>query len=72
MFNSLQPTCNNEKFKYLERVLISFCFQPNSPVIICVYVECKLVIQYICLNQTVTHEMYNPYKGAAMFACNVA
>jgi len=28
-----------------ERVLISFCFQPNPPVMYCVYVECMLVIK---------------------------
>ena len=33
MFNLLQPTCNIVKFICLERVLISFCFQPNTPVI---------------------------------------
>jgi len=37
----VRTNCKNK----LERVLISFCFQPNPPVIYCVYVECIVVIK---------------------------
>ena len=33
-------------------VLISFCFQPNPPVMYCVYVECMLVIKSIYFQVT--------------------